>query len=77
MWVVEIATEPLFKSGKPRLLFANADLMSTVTDRNISPDGKQFVMIHKDEEKPQPVTELILVQNWFEELRRLCPTRSK
>ena len=27
--------------------------------------------------KPQPVTELILVQNWFEELRRLAPTTKK
>jgi hypothetical protein len=22
----------------------------------------------------EPVTEMILVQNWFEELKRLCPT---
>jgi hypothetical protein len=30
-------------------------------------------MVKTEERKPQPVTELTLVQNWFEELRRLCP----
>ena len=26
------------------------------------------------ERKPNPVTEMIVVQNWFEELKRLAPT---
>jgi hypothetical protein len=32
-------------------------------------------MTKRAEAKPQPVTEMILVQNWFEELKRLVPTR--
>jgi hypothetical protein len=31
-------------------------------------------MVKLGERKPSPVTELILVQNWFEELKRLVPT---
>jgi hypothetical protein len=31
-------------------------------------------MVKLEVRKPQPLTELILVQNWFEELRRLAPT---
>jgi hypothetical protein len=30
-------------------------------------------MVKFEEVKPEPVTEMILVQNWFEELERLCP----
>jgi hypothetical protein len=41
---------------------------------DIFPDGQKFLMVKLEERKPQPVTEMILVQNWFEELKRLCPT---
>jgi hypothetical protein len=30
-------------------------------------------MVKLDERKPQPATEIILVQNWCEELRRMVP----
>ena len=33
-------------------------------------------MVKLDESK-HPVTEMILVQNWFEELKRLVPTGKK
>ena len=40
------------------------------------PDGKCFLITLKLREiKAEPVTEMILVQNWFEELKRLCPTK--
>jgi hypothetical protein len=31
-------------------------------------------MVKLGERKPQPVTKMILVQNWLEELKLLCPT---
>jgi hypothetical protein len=34
-------------------------------------------LVRLDDRNPQPVTEMILVQNWFEELKRLCPTGKK
>ena len=44
---------------------------------DISLDGSRFLMVKVEERKPQPVTEMILVQNWFEELQRLVPTGRK
>jgi hypothetical protein len=32
-------------------------------------------MVKYEEREPRPVTEMILIQNWFEELKRLVPTR--
>jgi hypothetical protein len=34
-------------------------------------------MVKLDDEKPTPVTEMILVQNWFEELKRIAPSGKK
>jgi hypothetical protein len=31
-------------------------------------------MVKGEERKPTPVTEMILIHNWFEELKRLVPT---
>jgi hypothetical protein len=45
-----------------------------VRDWDVSLDGNRFLMVKLGERRPEPVTELILVQNWFQELKRLCPT---
>jgi hypothetical protein len=34
-------------------------------------------MVKFDDRRPAPVTEMILVQNWFEELKRLAPSGKK
>ena len=38
---------------------------------DVAPDGKSFVMVVQDEQRP--ATELRVVLNWFEELKRLVP----
>jgi Tol biopolymer transport system component len=75
VWVVDVQTEGGFSPGKPRLLFKAPGLGAFGLD--ISLDGRHFLMEKDQERKPQPVTELILVQNWFEELKRLAPTGKK
>ena len=40
---------------------------------DIHPDGQRF-LIAKNEQAGETPTDLILVQNWFEELKRLVPT---
>src|SRR4029453_3390281 len=44
---------------------------------DVSPDGKRFLMIKEigGMDKPTPSARLILVQNWFEELKRRVPTK--
>ena len=41
---------------------------------DISPDGERFLMIKESGSDETSSTEFILVQNWFEELKRLVPT---
>jgi hypothetical protein len=34
-------------------------------------------MVKQEQRKPSPVTEMILVQNWFKELKKLVPAGKK
>ena len=78
VWVVDVRTDGGFSVSKPRLLFKvpGLGLGSGIPNRSwdLSLDGQRFLMVKSEEKKPQPVTEMILVQNWFEELKRLVPT---
>ena len=76
VWKVDVRTDTSFTAGKPRLLFEALRFAWGWPSRSwdISPDGQRFLMVKQEERKPQPVTEMILVLNWFEDLRRLCPT---
>ena len=75
-WVVDIRTEPGFSASKPRLLFEMTGFGGGIPIRtwDISRDGRRFLMVKQAEGRLQPITELILVQNWHEELKRLVPT---
>jgi len=72
-----LRTDPDFAVSKPRLLFEQAGYVSTTPTRSydMTRDEQRFLMIKREERKPQPVTEMILIQNWFEELNRLCPVK--
>jgi serine/threonine-protein kinase len=76
---VDVRTGPVFSAGKPRLLFTVQSYsgMSSIRTWDISPDGKHFLVVKMEERKSRPLTELVLVQNWFEELKRLVPTGKK
>lgn len=75
-WVADVRTDGSFSSSTPRLLFKSDQFPRASPTRtwDISLDGQRFLMVKFGEQKTQPVTELILVQNWFEELKRLAPT---
>ncbi|MGD8540468.1 MAG: hypothetical protein PVI66_17280 [Candidatus Aminicenantes bacterium] len=51
-------------------------LTDPIRSFDISRDSHRFLMVNDEEVKPQPATEMILVQNWFEELKRLVPKGS-
>ena len=76
VWVVDVQTESGFSASKPRLLFKlpGAGMGMPIRTWDISPDGRRFLMTKYEERKSQPLTEMILVQNWFEELKRLVPS---
>ncbi|OGD27095.1 MAG: hypothetical protein A2028_02050 [Candidatus Aminicenantes bacterium RBG_19FT_COMBO_59_29] len=79
VWVVDIRTDGGFATSKPRLLFEKPGYLSAEPIRcyDLSLDGQRFLMVKEEQRKPTPVTEMILVQNWFEELKRLVPTGKK
>jgi len=67
-----VETEDGFKSGRAQSLFKDVYVQTGFRNYDIHPDGKRFLMIKKAEEDV-PVTELIVVENWFEELKRRVP----
>ena len=82
--VVEVAPGPTFSPGMPRVLFGNPGGLSEgnpIRSYDISPDGQRFLIIQSEPfETPSwampptwPPTHVNVVQNWFEELRRLVP----
>jgi Tol biopolymer transport system component len=79
MWVVDVRTDGGFATGKPRLLFERPgySLTAPIRGYDLSLDGQRFLMVKREQRKPMPVTEMTLVQNWFEELKRLVPTGKK
>ena len=79
LYSVPIQTKPTFKAGDPRLLLDKrfGDSPSR-RGYDISPDGERFLFMEltKEEAAQGPVQQLIVVQNWFEELKRLAPAQS-
>jgi serine/threonine-protein kinase len=77
--VVDVQTVSGFSASKPRLLFEQPGYVRGTPIRtwDISPDGQRFLMAKLGESKRQPVTEIILVQDWFDELKRLVPAGKK
>jgi len=75
---VDITTEPAFRAGTPRLLF-EAGYEGTGpgfdgANYDVSPDGQRFVMVQASKVQQEAVTQINVVLNWFEELKRLVPT---
>jgi len=74
MMVVAVSTQPTFSAGRPRLLFTGPFVRSAGRiNYDISPDGESFVMLDSGE-KSGAATEVNVLLNWYEELKRLVPT---
>ena len=72
MMAVDITTEPTFTHGNPKLLFEGRYISSGFRSQyDVTPDGQRFLMI-KESEQELAVTQLNIVLNWFEELKRLA-----
>jgi serine/threonine protein kinase len=72
LMVVSTTTEPDFSAEKPELLFELNYINLPGHSYDIAPDGRRFLFVKA---KVQPATtQLMLVVNWFEELKRVVPT---
>jgi serine/threonine-protein kinase len=73
MVAVRVETQPVFSTGATSVLFSDTDYRRNVVHReyDVTADGERFIMV-----RPMGVgveSRLILVQNFFEELRRIAP----
>ena len=75
---VDIVTQPAFAfSNEQTLPIDGFAVVGFYRDYDITPDGERLVMVFPADrtdggEAARP--QIVIVQNWFEELRRLVPT---
>jgi len=75
IFAVDVAFEPTFTVGKPHVLFEGPYLSEGgLLDYDVTRDGQRFLMV-KPVPKPNHEAEVTVVQNWFDELRRLAPSK--
>jgi serine/threonine protein kinase len=74
---VAIGATPTFVASSPRVLFSGPYRQwrpgaNEGHTYDVSPDGRSFLMIREAEEAGA-ANEFVVIQNWFEELKRLVP----
>jgi len=75
MMVVPLTAKPTLKAETPRVLFEGSysvGYLDHTPNYDVSPDGQRFVMVKEGEGERQ--TQIHIILNWFEELKRLVPT---
>jgi len=73
MMVVPVETDPTFVPGRPQILFTG-DFAAAPGGRtyDVSADGQRFLML-KESRETSSTAKIIVVESWFEELKRLVP----
>ena len=75
MMTVELTTDPTLTVGRPRVLFEGryANVGDAARNYDVRADGQRLLMLKASEE--QAVTQVNVVLNWTEELKRHTPTK--
>jgi hypothetical protein len=66
-----------FAAGKPRVLFEGQyqPTPATFPNYDVSPDGQRFLMVKPAGQEQSAPTQINVVLNWFEELKRRVPPK--
>jgi serine/threonine-protein kinase len=76
MMAVAVSTEGAFSAGKPVVVFegnyASVEFPATGVGYDVSSDGERFLLV-KELPQADEATQINVVVNWFEELKRLVP----
>jgi len=72
---VEIQNEPTLKATTPRMLFEKTGYGVGTRQYDVAPDGQRFLMLKQSGEVTATPPQIVVVKNWFEELKRLVPTK--
>ena len=66
---VAVQTQPEFRAEAPQVMFEGPFLNVPGVSYDVAPDGQHFIMIEENQ-KQAPTTQLNVVLNWLEELKR-------
>ncbi len=77
MMAVDIATQPVFAAGRPTELFPGdyVRISAAIPNYDVSLDGQRFLMVQPSARTNATPTQIVVVVNWFEELKRLAPIK--
>jgi roadblock/LC7 domain-containing protein len=78
MMAVPVKTQPSFEVGKPQLLFEAPYLQNHTGGGalyDVSRDGQRFLMLKPVESQATTSTQINMVLNWFEELKKKVPVK--
>jgi eukaryotic-like serine/threonine-protein kinase len=72
MMAAPVTFQPGFSAGKPVVLFDGPWLPSPLTTANydVSRDGQRFLMLKSADDEDQGARQIVMVQNWLEELKQ-------
>lgn len=72
MMAVRVATSPSFDVAGPRVLFEGEFEAggSVVPNYDIAPDGRRLLMIEPSQDAEPTPSRLVVIENWFAELRQ-------
>jgi serine/threonine-protein kinase len=77
MFTATVSTRPALAIGRPRELFARRYFGGGGAPRplyDVTADGRRLLMLQPaSDEQPHTAPRLVIVQNWFAELKRLVP----
>jgi hypothetical protein len=76
MMAVPVTVRPTFTVGAPRQLFEGRyGATSGIRSYDVTADGRRFLMVQQKERPAVAAAEMILVQNWLEELKARVPVK--
>jgi Tol biopolymer transport system component len=72
-----VTTSPTFAvTGAPHLLFEGPFRVDgPFRHYDVTPDGQRFLMVRAVDQPPTRVSQMVLVENWFEELKSRVPVK--
>jgi hypothetical protein len=75
---VPVQTKGTFSAGRPHMLFEEqyVPTPATLSDYDVSRDGQRFLILNSAGQA-QAATQINVVLNWTEELKRLVSARNK
>ena len=77
MMVVAVSLRPTFTAGHPRMLFQGRyGATGIIRGYDVTADGRRFLMVQQKERPPVSAADMILVQDWVEELKSRVPAKS-